>query len=385
MKWKNRGHEYDDAYNNMIAKKKYYLFGAGDYGTQFLKIFEQEINIIGYIDNDIKKQGKIINRKKCYGLNEIILEQDQGIIVTMAQWARVIPLQQLNDRGLQYNEDYFIIEEFISIYNVYKYDKVYFPSVSFLPSTVCNLNCKYCLNFNPYAKKFYSREWNDLVADVDTFFGCVDHIMLFHVSGGEPMIYKYTADIIQYIDKNYGKRIDTLRTVTNGTVIPSDEILEKLGKCNIEITVDDYREAVPEYKENFDKLLQKLSQYHIRHYINKVDSWIDLAPDKTDYSSMSEEQLMAHRNSCTQSWQELRDGKLYSCNYAAYAAVAGIAGNEDIEETYNLKEFSEDRKKELIEFRLGYTTKGYSNFCKKCRGFTPNNTDKMMPAEQLRK
>ena len=179
MKWKNRGHEYDDAYNNMIAKKKYYLFGAGDYGTQFLKIFEQEINIIGYIDNDIKKQGKIINRKKCYGLNEIILEQDQGIIITMAQWARVIPLQQLNDRGLQYNEDYFIIEEFISIYNVYKYDKVYFPSVSFLPSTVCNLNCKYCLNFNPYAKKFYSREWNDLVADVDTFFGCVDHIMLF--------------------------------------------------------------------------------------------------------------------------------------------------------------------------------------------------------------
>ena len=383
MKWENKGHEYDNMYENICNKEGFYLFGAGDYGTQFECAFRNEINIIGYIDNDPLKQGKRINGIFCYSLEEIELENNQGIIVTMSQIARVKPVEQLRDRGYISRKDYFIIEEFTSVYNVYKYDKVYFSTISFLPSTACNLNCKHCLNFNPFAKKFYIREWDDLVKDVDLFFSCVDHIMLFHVSGGEPFIYKHTADLIEYIDKNYGDRIDTLRTVTNGTQVPKDQVLEKLAKCNIEITVDDYREAVPQFNDRFAQLIMKLEEYNIRYYINKVDSWIDLAPEITDYSNRSDEELIKHRDSCNQSWQELRDGKLYSCNYAAYATVAGIAGEQDVEETYDLTQYTPSKKKELVEFRLGYTTKGYTYFCKKCRGFTDHNTEKVKPAAQI--
>lgn len=229
------------------------------------------------------------------------------------------------------------------------------------------------------------RNWEDLVEDIDLFFTCVDRIMLFHVSGGEPLLYAHTADIIEYIDRKYGDRIDTLRTVTNGTIVPKDEVLEKLSRCNVEITVDDYREAVPRFSERFDELCSKLDAYHIKYYINKVDSWIDLAPERTDYSEFSEERLVAHRESCSQSWQELRGGKIYSCNYAAYATVAGIAGKEDLEETYDLKKFSQERKKELVEFRLGYTMRGYTNFCKKCRGFTPENSEEVESAIQMEK
>ena len=124
-------------------------------------------------------------------------------------------------------------------------------------------------------------------------------------------------------------------------------------------------------------------EYNIKYYINKADSWIDLAPDTTDYSNLSEEELIHHRDSCSQSWEELRDGKIYSCNYAAYATVAGIAGEQDLEETYNLELFTPEKKKELVEFRLGYTEKGYTNFCKKCHGFTKYNKAEMIPAEQI--
>ena len=301
----------------------------------------------------------------------------------MSQIARVTPVEQLIKAGYKKDIDFFIIEEFISVYFAYKHDKVYFSSISFLPSTACNLNCRNCLNFNPFAKQFYVREWDALVKDVDLFFSCVDHIMLFHVSGGEPFIYKHTADLIEYIDKNYGDRIDTLRTVTNGTQVPKDEVLEKLSKCNVEITVDDYREAVPRFNDRFDELIKKLEEYHIKYYINKADSWIDLAPERTDYSKLTEVEMISHRDNCSQSWQELRDGKLYSCNYAAYATVAGIAGNQDLEEVYDLTQYSSDKRKELIEFRLGYTTKGYTNFCKKCRGFTPKNAEEVKPAIQI--
>ncbi len=383
MKWKNRGHEYDDMYQKISEKNRFYLFGAGDYGKQFMRIFKSEIQIKGYIDSDISRHGNMIDGKMCNSLEDISLGENDGIIVTMSQAARVSALEQL--RALEYrkNTDYFMIEEFLSVYHVYKNDKVYFSSISFLPSTACNLNCRYCLNFNPFAKQFYVREWKELVQDIDLFFSCVDHIMLFHVSGGEPMLYKYTADLLEYIDKNYGDRIDTLRTVTNGTIVPKEEILQKLSMCDVELTVDDYRNKVPQFNTQFEELIRKLEEYHIKYYINKADSWIDLAPERTDYTSWTEDKLITHRDNCNQSWQELRGGKIYSCNYAAYASVAGIAGEQDLEEIYDLSDFSSDKKKELVEFRLGYTTKGYTGFCRKCRGFTLENSEGVEPAVQL--
>lgn len=383
MRWKNKGHEYDHVYENMANKKRFYLFGAGDYGTQFIRTVRNEIIIAGYIDNDPAKQGKVINGYICYSLEDVILKKDEAIIVTLSQIARVEPVEQLMMAGYIKNNTFFIIEEFLSIYFAYKHDKVHFSSISFLPSTACNLNCKNCLNFNPFTKKFYIREWEDLKKDVDLFFSCVDYIMLFHVSGGEPFIYKHTADLIEYIDKKYGNRIGTLRTVTNGTIVPQDDILEKLSKCDVEITVDDYREAVPRFNDQFDQLIGKLEEYHIKYYINSVDRWIDLAPEKTDFTLWSDEKLEAHRDSCNQSWQELRDGKLYSCNYAAYATVAGISGKQDMEEIFDLKQFTPDKKKDLVEFRLGFTTKGYTNFCKKCRGFTAENNVNVGVAVQV--
>lgn len=382
MRWKNKGHEYDEVYQQISRKKQFYLFGAGEYGKFFLDAFGHEVSVAGFIDNNPKKQEQLIGEKRCIGLDKVELAEDEAIILTISQYDRASAVNMLEKYGYQRNVNYFVIEEFISVYYVYKYDKVYIMSVSFLPSTICNLKCRHCLNFNPFAKKFYSREWDALKRDVDLFFACVDYVMLFHVSGGEPMLYKHTADLIDYIDKNYGDKIGTLRTVTNGTVVPSDEILQKLSKCNVEVTVDDYRQAVPKYNEQFDLLLQKFEKYQIKYYFNKVDSWIDLAPEKTDYSGMTEEQLICHRDECGQTWQELRDGKLYSCNYAAYATVAGIAGEQDLEESYDLTQYTSEKKKELVEFRLGYTNKGYTNFCKKCRGFTVYNTETVKPAMQ---
>ncbi len=383
MKWMNKGHEFDPMFEAISKKDSFYLFGAGDYGNLFFQIIDGIIRIDGYIDNDLKKIGSTVNGLPCYSLSAIEKKVEIGIIVTMSQIARVKPIEQLTAAGYIRNIDFFIIEEFLSVYFVYEKNMVYFSSISFLPSTICNLNCRYCLNFNPFAKSFFKRKWDDVIRDIDLFFECVDRIMLFHVSGGEPLLYEHTADLICYLHKNYGNRIDTLRTVTNGTVVPKDEILHKLSECDFEITIDDYREAVPQYEKNFDELIKKLESFNIKYYVNKASGWIDLAPEKTDFSDKDEGWIISHRNSCSQSWQELREGKLYSCNYAAYATVAGIIGEDDKEECYDLSNYTPSKRKELVEFRLGYTSKGYTEFCKKCRGFTVTNSDIRIPAEQI--
>ena len=155
MKWKNRGHEFDHMYQEISEKKGFYLFGAGDYGQQFLHVFEKEIPIKGFIDNDPVKQGKIIRGMKCYSPEDVTLSNDEGIVITMSQIARVKTIEQLKECGYKKDKTFFIIEEFLSVYYVYKNEQVYFSSISFLPSTACNLDCRYCLNFNPFAKQVY--------------------------------------------------------------------------------------------------------------------------------------------------------------------------------------------------------------------------------------
>ncbi len=57
MRWTNKGHEYDGVYNNICNIAWSYLFGAGDYGMQFANIYKDEIDILGYIDNNPEKNG----------------------------------------------------------------------------------------------------------------------------------------------------------------------------------------------------------------------------------------------------------------------------------------------------------------------------------------
>lgn len=383
MKWTKKGHELDYVYNKMMEKERFYIFGAGDYGSQLYQIMKDEIIVAGYIDNSPDKHGQNLHGKRIYRLSEINYNKDTGIIVAVSQIARSGVVLELEEAGYVEDEDYFRMEQFLSVWYVYRYDKVYFMSVSMLPSTACNLNCELCLNFNPYAGKPDVRSLAQVKEDIDLFFQAVDYVMLYHVSGGEPFLYPHFAEVIEYLGTRYRDRILTLRTVTNGTVVPPDSLLQRLSEIDFEITVDDYREAVPESKEDFDLLIQKLQKYQIKYEVNKAESWIDLAPTRTDHSMWTKEQLTEHFDNCAQTWQELRDGKLYSCNYDGYATVAGI-NEEQKEEVYDLRNFRPEQKKELVEFRLGYNEKGYTNLCKHCRGFYMDNPVVGQPAAQKR-
>lgn len=343
---------------------------------------KEEIDILGFLDNSKEKQQTGYEGYPCFALDQAAADDETGIILTISQFARPTAMENLKALQLKKDVDFFLFEEFLSVYYLYRCDKVYMSSISFLPSTICNLKCRHCLNFNPFAKTFYKRDFHALKQDLDLFFEKVDRIMIFHLSGGEPFLYPQIGDLIQYIDKNYGYRIDNFRTVTNGTIVPSKQLLQQLADANVEVTIDDYRHAVPQFDDNFKELIDRFNRYQVKYIINRADKWVDLAPENTDYSKMCDMWLAYHYDQCCQTWQELRDGKLFYCNYAAYAAVAGLV-EETKEETFDLRKCGMGQKKQLIEFRLGYSEKGYTEFCKRCRGFTAKNTKEVEPAIQM--
>lgn len=389
MKWNNRGHEFDHVWEELNSRKKVYLFGAGEYGALvFNTLNKQEkfkqagFTVCGFLDNNEKKQGKDYLGLTIYTPTVICPEDpDVCIVLSISPNTRKSVLGQLQQRGFVYHQNVFTMETYLSIYYAYALEKVYFPSISFLPSTRCNLNCEACLNFTPYMKKFDERPWNQIKNDIDLFFQTVDDIMLFHISGGEPMLYPHMKELVEYIGVNYREKIHVLKTVTNGTVIPKPDLLETLVKHQVVLTVDDYRESVPQSSETFAKLICTLQEQGVLYEINKVDEWIDLAPLTTNHANWSEEQLGKMFNGCHVPWQELRNGKLYSCNYSSYAIVAGLS-EEHPADSFDLHTYTPSKAKELMEFRMGYNERGYVEFCKRCSGYMDINPNKVPPAKQ---
>ena len=141
MKWKHPGHEFDHVYEHIRKKRNYYLFGAGDYGRLFADAMKDELDLVAFIDNNEAKHGGQVAGLPCIRLSEVEKTEDAAIILTVSQMQRGDIIVQLEQAGWQKDVDFFIIEEFLSVYCVYKYDKVYFLSISFLPSTACNLRC----------------------------------------------------------------------------------------------------------------------------------------------------------------------------------------------------------------------------------------------------
>lgn len=197
--------------------KKIIIFGAGNLGKRALKKYGED-NILFIVDNDKNLQGKQINGveiKSPYFLKTLTSEY----IVVIASRQKKSMIEQLSVMGISeyevYSDEvYFDIPEVVynpyggqyiggelkegsiskirdinniveqmmegklPLFNHIEIETInrcngvcsfvqLFSAISFLPSTVCNLKCRYCLNFNPFAKEFYKREWDKLIKDVD--------------------------------------------------------------------------------------------------------------------------------------------------------------------------------------------------------------------------
>lgn len=124
MELNNRGREFSQVGKEIAKKKSFYLFGAGTFGNYFVEAIKSEIVIAGYLDNSKDKKGKIFNGFSCYLFEEVILREDQGIIITVSRHTRTQIIEQLNKCGYVKNQNYFMMEDFWSIYYAYTYDNV---------------------------------------------------------------------------------------------------------------------------------------------------------------------------------------------------------------------------------------------------------------------
>lgn len=388
MKWQNKGHEFDVLGERFINDPHIYIYGAGDYGKKQYELLEWLEIECSFIDGNQKKQKEGYLGKRVLSPIEFFLEGKKNVVLAaVPSYANEMKLI-LEEHGYEENVHFWTMEEFgrkvLPIYMSYVKNKVYMDSIVFLSTTVCNLNCDACLNFTSYNKQQRHETIEERKQTLDEYFRAIDYVRFMSYTGGEPLLYPQVDELLEYIGSNYSNQIFTLGMSTNGTIIPKDTTCEILKKYHFLVLLDDYSVYVEPSREIIPKIFEKLRGYNVsyQHNVGTDVYWIDFAPFETDNTYMSEDELIEYKKCCEVPYRELREGKLYSCNYASFAMKAGIQG-EDSNDWYDLKSYVKENDKELIEFIMGYTEKGYVDFCKHCAGFLPINPYKKPVGRQI--
>lgn len=346
------------------------LYGVGTVAKICEKLFDKvDIKITNVIDQDISKQNKLWNGVVVKSFEESREEIRGKKIVVMAAHAAYNDISQmLNTYGMVEFKDYCRVGQFICewFWNARKMNCVYHVDMTI--TTRCTLNCANCNMFIPYYNKSFDYDFETLKKNIDLFFERIDYVAYFGLIGGEPVLHKELKDIIIYLQENYKDKFGKISYASNGTVIPSDALLEIMKQYDIHVVVSDYSKAI-DYHGTLQKLEEKYKEYGINYDIKPSLIWCDFGFPNRPYIRSGEE-LKEHLDSCRPEWNGLNDGKFYYCNISWSAEKSGKF--QLSKEDYIVLEEIDEKDKRACH-RLVELSRGTSSFCKICGGCGKDN------------
>lgn len=385
-KWTNKGHEFDELGNYFRKNKNILILGYDEKKNNKIK---EKLNFLAAKVNITTKK---VNTFLYYLIKYFgIAFLPKNTIIIVEQDSSKILRRLLSHKSVQQNKNLFFqndfFEKYLSIFALYVADITYSESQCIILTTHCTLNCKHCLNFNPYIKDKSHNDFEEIKKSIDTYFKAFDYCGLFHLSGGETFMWPHCSELLKYIYNNYKDRYVELGASSNLVVALSDELCQTLHDCQVVLFVDDYTNQIDEKKiEIFNQSLEKLKKHNVNYAINKGSElrWFSIFPPVADYTKLTENDLACRYDKCGYRNSEIRNGFMNNCNYSGFAQRAGVI-EQDYSEWYDLNTYTKDKKFELIEYRLGYSNKGYTEFCKYCNGYININPNNFVPVgEQVK-
>lgn len=383
MKWTNRGKEFDGLAELICNREtKYYIWGAGVFGKTFYDRFNQMIVIDGFIDSDTKKQGNDYKNKMIYEPDFINDKLNKIVILISAGWTKEI-FSELDKRGYKKNIDYIHIDEFASVYMMYRYDKLYLSDVTYMITEKCSLKCKNCNAFIPMIKDPKHVDINSIIESFEIFFKWVDKVNVLGLVGGDAMMH---PDFYQVVDsiasRYYSDRIENIEIYSNAVIVPDEKIISLFKKYDMFYRFTDYR-PYTERKQKIEQVVELLENNKIKYDHVKFVKWCDSGYPQQSNGIIGDENLVHFYDNCDRrTCHGLVQGKVINCSMGYGAELIGY--NELMQSDYfDLKIFNFERKKELMEYMLGYSEKGYLSYCKKCNGGLNVNNNFIEAGEQL--
>ena len=226
-------------------------------------------------------------------------------------------LENYDVRKHQYRISQEYMEKRIIVYKkshaaYFDEEKTYMRSLDVMVTTKCSLKCESCSNLMQYYVDPKNVGNEQILSALDVINKNVDDIAEFRVIGGEPLVNKEWADIVNgIVEKNPESQVFIY---TNATIAPKEEQLETFHGKKVNFIVTTYGKL----SRNLDKLTERLTNHGIAFAAKPAENWLDCSSIKHHKRTASENEEV-FKQCCVKYVYTLLHGKLYRCPFIANA------------------------------------------------------------------
>ena len=356
-----------------------YIFGAGKLGQYVCKdLLKSNQMVLGFIDNDVTKIGRLVGTIKVIAAQEVPLEIRQTACVLVAAFNEVVQAEIISQLEKMGFKNVYLISALVwrygtSVIKNGKFDNRYaikvvegengdfLPVLPYLETHIMDggcLNCSGCSHFSNLFAMNAEVPIEQYKSDLEQL-GKMCNIRRLRILGGEPLLNRHLLEYLKIARESFPHA--GLRVVTNGLLIlkTPGEVFDYMAEQNIELIITLYQ---PAYKMR-DKIIERLCSHSVEYIMTKENCDVF---DKvlTLNGNHDEEEIIAscRRKTCL----NLRNGKLYRCAISAYVYKFNeiFGTNIESQSIFNIYENSVDQ---LKEFAMGKEIKPV-NTCKYCTG-----------------
>ena len=237
----------------------------------------------------------------------------------------------------------------------------------------CNLRCKDCSTLMQYYKHQEDIPLEEITHSFDMLFKTARYSKRINIQGGEPLLYHSLPDLVRHIGAK--KVCRQLYVMTNGTIIPSHELLTAMQESDCGLDMNIY----PGYEKKADEIERLCQEYQIDYRIKfDRDDWIDMRKF-VDGRDWTESKLQQHFSDCQSYCVYLYRGHLYYCAFTAHARRLGAIPDDDLDSIDCTREI---KIQLLIHFLV--ENKPVPS-CRYCSGVNYSHGDRVMVAAQAKK
>jgi len=376
-----------DDWGGLIEKNTIIPFGAGRIGRRVIPALMEEFDIPFLIDNGF--HGERVCGLDVLTLNQAVSylkERHLKVIVTTVFYSYKKIKKEMETLGFIENKDFCILERFAEEWNLRWKSRCVLSKIDTVITSRCTLKCKNCNMFIGHIPVQHDIDLDRLKINFDIFFESVDYVYEYTLLGGEPFLHKNIAEIISYLGNKYGEKIGQINLISNGTIIPDDEVIAVLRNFHVTVHISDYTNSV-NYKEKLEKVQKKFFENGIEYYVIPNNTWKDVIYPREGYQT---DNPRHHMLLCGHSTHSVADGRLYWCD-PAFAAeyFMGFASKEDdsFDMAANKRKYSKyEATLNIMKYLLGDVNKrGYMSICEKCAGVGEDNNNIVPAGVQFKK
>lgn len=252
----------------------------------------------------------------------------------------------------------------------------YIASLAVVTSYACNQNCRGCGQHEPLIKKLPPEKlyinMRQIKEDLDKISLAVDKIGGIAVANGEGFLNRNLSELIDYYSNN--PRILRMNVPTNGSIIPQDELLDKISQNGITCTITEYKSVSAEQRNNF---IQKLEQHNVKYTVFKGRKWYLHEYDEN--LKVSEQGAQDKYRHCERFFM-LMDGELWKCVPDATRVKAGLRPRRE-GDSICVKDSSIEEVRKFIEEK---SKASYLESCLYCRGCYGSDVIEIPAGEQMK-